>query len=74
MFRRDLSPDGLRPDLPLPLHMEVLIDRQGYVRARQIRWLPGQGGPWDEPATLLETVARLAAEPPTARPPDEHVH
>lgn len=34
LFRRSLSATGTQPDPPIPEHMEFLIDRQGYVRAR----------------------------------------
>src|SRR5581483_7131732 len=36
-FRRDLSAEGQRPEPPPAAHLELLVDRQGYLRAR---WLP----------------------------------
>jgi putative copper resistance protein D len=71
LFRRDLSPDGLLPEPPLPHHMELLVDRQGYVRAR---WVADGAAGWADPARLLAAVARLAKEPPAGPPPDEHIH
>ena len=87
LFRRTLEPDGLRPDPPMPPHMELLIDRGGYVRARFIpgpdgSWpspggsRPGPGGAsrgWSDPAALVPELQQLARETP-APPPDEHVH
>jgi putative copper resistance protein D len=37
LFRRTLASEGLPP---VPPHLEFLIDRQGYIRAR---WIPGAG-------------------------------
>jgi hypothetical protein len=71
LFRRDLSPDGLRPEPPLPHHMELLVDRQGYVRAR---WIPNGATGWGDPARLLAAVERLAKETPAGPPQDEHIH
>jgi putative copper resistance protein D len=54
-----------------PRHLELLLDRQGYIRAR---WL-GAGAPgWADPARLLAAIAELMREPPRAPPPTEHVH
>jgi putative copper export protein/mono/diheme cytochrome c family protein len=52
-------------------HVEFLIDRQGYIRAR---WIPGEVPGWDDVAMLLAQIERLATEPPRAPAPDEHVH
>ena len=38
--RAPREPSGLRPAPPAPAHMELLIDRQGYIRAR---WIPDEG-------------------------------
>jgi len=71
LFRVTLLPDGLRPDPPMPEHMELLIDRQGYLRAR---WIPGGAAPgWTDPAAILAELGRLTLERPAA-PPPEHVH
>jgi copper resistance protein D len=67
LFRRVPSVEGI---LPMPEHMEVLIDRQGYLRAR---WIPGEGDGWGDLQSLLDQVGELSREP--RRPPasDEHV-
>jgi putative copper resistance protein D len=55
-----------------PLHVEFLIDRQGYIRAR---WLPGAPGPgWDTLRTLVEQIQLIDKETPAGPAPDEHVH
>jgi putative copper resistance protein D len=55
---------------PPPPHLEFLVDRQGYLRAR---WIPPDPG-WDDERRLLGELDRLAAEVPRASDPDEHVH
>jgi putative copper resistance protein D len=75
VFRRDLTPEGLQPEPPPAAHLELLVDRQGYIRAR---WIPrdlahGTDG-WADPARLLAEVDRLAREVPTAAVAAEHVH
>ncbi|MFO1353080.1 MAG: hypothetical protein U1F68_21350 [Gammaproteobacteria bacterium] len=55
-----------------PVHMEFLIDRFGYLRAR---WLPEDVQPgWRDEALLLGEAARLQREPRIAPPPDPHLH
>ena len=75
LFRRDLTPEGLRPEPPPVAHMELLVDRQGYLRAR---WIPrdlGRGTDgWADPGRLLAEVDRLAREVPVAPLAAEHVH
>jgi putative copper resistance protein D len=53
-----------------PPHLEFLVDRQGYLRAR---WIPPAPG-WDDEGRLLGELDRLAAEVRRASDPDEHVH
>ncbi len=56
----------------LPPHVEFLVDRQGYLRAR---WIPGEPGPgWSNPGSLEKEIQLVNQEAPTAPPPDEHVH
>ena len=38
LFRKSLNPAGRLSIPPIPSHLEFLIDRQGYIRAR---WLLG---------------------------------
>ena len=71
LFRRTLSPEGMTPDPPMPRHMELLIDRAGYLRAR---WIPGHpGASWGEMRALVGEIQALNREAP-APPPAEHVH
>lgn len=72
LFRRTFADPGNERDDDVPPHLEVLIDRFGYVRAR---WRPDQDGPgWSNLQLLQEQLRLLAAEPQLAPPPDEHVH
>jgi putative copper resistance protein D len=71
LFRRDLSAEGQEADPPLPWHLELLVDRQGYLRAR---WIPDGATGWADPARLLAAVEELARETPRAPAPEEHVH
>jgi putative copper resistance protein D len=68
LFRRTFATEGVPP---VPDHMEFLIDRQGYIRAR---WIPGESIGWTEIPRLLQEIKRLDKETPGAPPPDEHVH
>jgi len=68
LFRRTLATEGVGP---IPSHLEFLIDRQGYVRAR---WIPGERPSWADIPRLLKEVERLDKEAPRAPAPDEHVH
>ena len=71
LFRRSLSEAGTQPDPPTPEHMEFLIDRQGYVRAR---WIAGESRGWSNADLLLREIGQLNKEKPSAPPPDDHVH
>ena len=56
----------------MPTHMEFLIDRSGYLRAR---WLPGGPPPgWSDIKVLLAEIQALNQETAVVAPPDEHVH
>lgn len=53
-------------------HMEFLIDRFGYIRAR---WIPGEASEgWEQPDRLLPELRTLNHEPRILPPPDDHVH
>lgn len=71
LFRRSFSAEGSLPDPPMPPHMEFLIDRQGYIRAR---WIPGDGVGWTKTEALVREIEQLVKEKPRASAPDEHVH
>lgn len=64
LFARDHRPE-------VPEHVEFLIDRQGYLRAR---WRPDRDPGWEDVRRLVHAVERLDREPRTAPPPEEHVH
>jgi hypothetical protein len=55
--------------------MELLVDRQGYLRAR---WIPRRLGQdtdgWADLGPLLAEIDRLAREVPVAPLAAEHVH
>jgi len=72
LFRRTRAPAGAPSNPPMPAHMEFLIDRSGYLRAR---WLPGGPQPgWSDTKVLLAEIYTLNQETAAAAPPDEHVH
>jgi putative copper resistance protein D len=54
-----------------PQHMEVLVDKQGYIRAR---WLPAEGGAWERVDDLIAQIELLRKEKARAPAPEEHVH
>jgi putative copper resistance protein D len=62
---RLFGPDGRHPD-----HLELLIDRQGYIRARSV--LPPGAPP--EITDLLAEIQQLNQEVSSAPAPPEHIH
>jgi putative copper resistance protein D len=71
LFRRSLSERGMADDPPIPSHMEFLIDRQGYVRAR---WIAADNRGWLNTDLLLGEISQLNQEKPSAAAPDDHMH
>jgi len=67
LFRRD--PVAGVP--PVPKHMEFLIDRAGYLRAR---WIPNEEPGWRDIAILLSEIDQLNREPSRPPAPEGHVH
>ncbi|MSQ58884.1 MAG: c-type cytochrome [Betaproteobacteria bacterium] len=55
----------------LPHHVEMLVDRFGYLRAR---WFPREGDDWVDMEKLAGQIRALNAEPEILPPPDEHLH
>jgi len=53
------------------LHVEYLIDKQGYIRAR---WLPAENDSSRNLTALKQQIDLLAKEKPRAPAPDDHVH
>jgi putative copper resistance protein D len=60
------------PESFTPRHVEFLIDRRGYLRARWTPVSPGTG--WADPEALRAQFRVLDQERPTTPAPDEHVH
>jgi putative copper export protein len=72
LFRRTFESPGDARDEDRPEHLELLVDRFGYVRAR---WRPDERRPgFADRDLLLAEIAALAAEPEILPPPDDHVH
>jgi putative copper resistance protein D len=69
LFGRDAAGEPALGEAPP--HMELLVDRSGYLRAR---WIPDGEPGWRDPDRLLAEVDRLARETLRAEPPAEHVH
>jgi putative copper resistance protein D len=72
LFRSNLARNQ-RDDHPIP-HMELLIDRQRYLRARWTPSSPDAPDGWNDLNVLLKEIARLAEEPALAPTPGEHIH
>jgi copper resistance protein D len=72
LFRRTLSNPDLAGEGTSPKHMEFLIDRYGYLRAR---WIPAVDGPgWTDIGELTRQIEQLNREKEIKPPPDDHVH
>lgn len=56
---------------PAPHHMEFMIDRRGYLRAR---WLPQDRGAWPSAMELVRLVELVKLKPPGAPIPYRHAH
>lgn len=66
-----LLTSGFADDTAASQHVEFLIDRQGYIRAR---WFPAASTAWADPAGLIKQAEQLLREKLVAPPPDDHVH
>jgi putative copper resistance protein D len=72
LFRRTLSNPDLAGEGTLPKHMEFLMDRYGYLRAR---WIPSADGTgWTDIGELMRQIDQLIREKEILPPPDDHVH
>jgi putative copper resistance protein D len=72
LFRRTLSIPDLFGEGTRPNHMEFLIDRFGYLRAR---WIPNaDGSGWTNITLLTQQLTQLNQEPEILPPPGDHVH
>lgn len=72
LFRRTLSNPDLAGEGTLPKHMEFLMDRYGYLRARWIPSVDGTG--WTDIGELMRQIDQLIREKEILPPPDDHVH
>jgi copper resistance protein D len=72
LFRRTLSNPDLAGEGAMPKHMEFLIDRYGYLRARWIPAVDGTG--WTDIGELMRQIEQLNREKELRPPPDDHVH
>ena len=72
LFRRTLSNPDLAGAGTSPKHMEFLMDRYGYLRAR---WIPAvDGAGWTDIGALMQQIEQLNREKEIRPPPDDHVH
>jgi putative copper resistance protein D len=72
LFRRTLSNPDLAGEGTSPKHMEFLMDRYGYLRAR---WIPAADGTgWTDIGELMRQIDHLNREKEIRPPPDDHVH
>jgi putative copper resistance protein D len=72
LLRRTQDDAGRTIADEVPVHMEFLIDRFGYVRARWVD-VP-QAQEWPEDGLLLRQMDLLRDEPRLMPSPDDHVH
>jgi putative copper resistance protein D len=72
LLARGFGPAAPSSGVAPALHVEFLVDRQGYIRAR---WLPGSPGRgWNTMQTLVDQILIIDREAPAGPAPDEHVH
>jgi putative copper resistance protein D len=72
LYRRTLGRPDLLGEGSVPNHLEFLVDRFGYLRAR---WIPiADGDGWTNMSLLMKQVAQLKQEKEILPPPDDHVH
>ncbi|MDO8437222.1 MAG: CopD family protein [Nitrosomonadaceae bacterium] len=72
LFRRTLGHPDLLGEGSVPEHMEFLVDRYGYLRAR---WIPeADGAGWTDLDSLQQQLAQLNREKEILPPPGDHVH
>jgi putative copper resistance protein D len=71
-FRRTITDPDLFGAGKNPAHLELLVDRFGYLRAR---WLPQQDGPgWSDKEFLVTQLRQLQKEKQILPPAEDHVH
>jgi putative copper resistance protein D len=72
LFRRTLGHPDLLGEGSVPEHMEFLVDRYGYLRARWIAETDGAG--WTDLDSLQQQLVQLSREKEILPPPGDHVH
>ncbi|TFH08779.1 MAG: c-type cytochrome [Nitrosomonadales bacterium] len=72
LYRRTLGRPDLLGEGSIPTHLEFLIDRFGYLRARWIPVADGEG--WTNTNLLMQQIAQIKLEKEILSPPDDHVH
>ncbi|HXV69679.1 MAG TPA: CopD family protein [Nitrospira sp.] len=72
LFRRTRTNPDLFGAGTIPKHMELLIDRYGFLRARWIPELDGEG--WNDVNLLIQQLTQLHREREILPPPGDHVH
>jgi len=72
LYRRTLKYPDILGSGNIPDHMEFLVDRFGYLRAR---WIPSldQSG-WSDLNLLTSQLLQLNQEKEILPPPRDHVH
>ncbi|MBI5862370.1 MAG: CopD family protein [Rhodocyclales bacterium] len=71
-FRRTIADPDLFGAGKVPTHLELMVDRFGYLRAR---WLPQQDGPgWSDKDFLFAQLRQLQKEKEILPPAEDHVH
>jgi putative copper resistance protein D len=72
LYRRTRTNPDLLGAGTFPKHMELLIDRYGFLRAR---WIPELDGPgWTDLSFLVQQIEQLNREREILPPPGDHVH
>jgi peroxiredoxin len=72
LFRRTIANPDLMGEGTVPKHMEFLLDRYGYMRARWIPEVDGAG--WTDIGLLTQQIDQLNQEKEMLPPPADYVH
>ncbi len=72
LYRRTLTHPDILGEGVIPEHLEFLVDRFGYLRAR---WIPDRDDSgWDNMDFLKQQLVQLNSEKEILPPPRDHVH
>ena len=72
LYRRTLTHPDILGEGIIPEHLEFLVDRFGYLRARWIQDRDESG--WDNMDFLKQQLVQLNSEKEILPPPSDHVH